>query len=170
MLTFIPSEVKELDFWSDGPSNQFKNRYAAAMLNYFEEQMKISIKWNYFATSHGKGPVDGVGAIIKRFVWQKILTRKQLVHDVPIFLAATEGCEIEAIGKTKEKIAEQIQSLDLETMFTNAPKIPDISNKNFIQYIDGTYKTKNYTGKYFVIQSGIQPKRISNSKRTRSEI
>ena len=76
LLTFIPSEVKELDFWSDGPSNQFKNRYAAVMLKYFEEQMKISIKWNYFATSHGKGPVDGVGAIIKRFVLQKILTRK----------------------------------------------------------------------------------------------
>ena len=73
------------------------------MLKYFEEQMKISIKWNYFATSHGKGPVDGAGAIIKRFVLQKILTQKQLVHDVPTFLAATEGCEIEAIGKTKEK-------------------------------------------------------------------
>jgi len=28
------------------------------------------LEWNYFATSHGKGAVDGVGAVVKRKVWQ----------------------------------------------------------------------------------------------------
>lgn len=53
-------------FWSDGPASQFKNKF---MLKYFKymqmAKSKFSlnkIEWNFFATSYGKGAIDGVRA------------------------------------------------------------------------------------------------------------
>ncbi len=30
------------------------------------------LKWNFFATSHGKGAVDGLGGTVKRSVWRQM--------------------------------------------------------------------------------------------------
>ncbi len=30
------------------------------------------MKWNFFATSHGKGAVDGIGGTVKRSVWRQV--------------------------------------------------------------------------------------------------
>ena len=34
----------------------------------------IKLSWNIFATSHGKGVVDGIGRTVKRTVWRHIKT------------------------------------------------------------------------------------------------
>ena len=39
---------------------------------------KVQMTWNFIATSHGKGPVDGVGATVKREAGQKIHTRQNI--------------------------------------------------------------------------------------------
>ena len=36
-----------------------------------EEKHASNIRWNFFATSHGKGAVDGVGGVLKRRAWNK---------------------------------------------------------------------------------------------------
>ena len=47
--------------WSDGTSSRFKNRFMARFMEMSEEKHASNISWNFFATSHGKGAVDGVG-------------------------------------------------------------------------------------------------------------
>ncbi|CAF2572879.1 unnamed protein product [Rotaria sp. Silwood2] len=37
----------------------------------------IELTWNYFATSYGKGVVDGLGGTIKRLVYRAILSGQQ---------------------------------------------------------------------------------------------
>ena len=64
LMEGLPKDVKIIDFWSDGPTSQFKNRFVAEIIRYLHEKYGVKIRWNYFATSHGKGPVDGIGAII----------------------------------------------------------------------------------------------------------
>ena len=32
----------------------------------------LKIRWNFFATSHGKGVVDGIGGTLKRTVWRHV--------------------------------------------------------------------------------------------------
>lgn len=61
------AEVKHLIFWSDGPSSQYKqkNNFYRLSLDPFMEGYK-TVCWNFFESSHGKGAVDGVGAVIKR--------------------------------------------------------------------------------------------------------
>ena len=69
LLDVIPETVQSVSIWSDGPSSQFKHRYIAASLHTLEKKHRIKILWNFSATSHGKGSVDGIGASVKRHVW-----------------------------------------------------------------------------------------------------
>lgn len=72
----IPSHVECIDVWSDGPASQFKNQYVMSSLPHLESKHNVTIKWNFFATSHGKGPVDGIGATVKRIVWSNTKNRR----------------------------------------------------------------------------------------------
>lgn len=61
--------VKDLSVFSDGCAAQFKNRFTLSTLCFLPEELNItSMEWSFFATSHGKGAVDGVGATVKRKV------------------------------------------------------------------------------------------------------
>lgn len=69
-------DVTDVYLFSDGPSSQFKNRFMVKLLLTLNHQLGIRISWHYFATSHGKGAVDGIGASVKRSVWMAVSTRK----------------------------------------------------------------------------------------------
>jgi hypothetical protein len=50
---------------SDGASSHFKNSKNMLNLTYHESDFGMPAVWTFSATSHGKGPVDGVGAALK---------------------------------------------------------------------------------------------------------
>lgn len=146
LMRNMPKHVKSIDFWSDGPSSQFKNKFAVCIMEYLQEKTGISIKWNYFAASHGKGPVDGVGAIVKRYVTSKIMTRKVIVQDIESFLNAAEGCNIETIGKSTKEISAFNEENGIPEIFANAKKVKDISKMHAMALIEGECKTWLYEG------------------------
>ena len=53
--------------YSDGPSNEFKNQYMMKLLH-VSKQHSAKFTWDYFATGHGKGMVDGIGGEAKSMV------------------------------------------------------------------------------------------------------
>ena len=57
--------MKVLSYNSDGPSSEFKNRYIVKLVAVVTEKLKCKLQWKYFATSHGKGVVDGISASAK---------------------------------------------------------------------------------------------------------
>ena len=71
--------LKHIHVFSDGCAGQFKNRYTLLNLTYFLQDFGVDGTWNFFATSHGKGAVDGIGGTIKRIVWQLIKSRQCIV-------------------------------------------------------------------------------------------
>lgn len=46
-----------------------------------EDDFKMKIDWNFFATSHGKGAVDGIGATVKRGIWNAIKSCQIVIKD-----------------------------------------------------------------------------------------
>ena len=68
--------IESINVFSDGPTSQFKQRFLFSNLHYWEQDHDISITWNFFATSHGKGVVDGIGGTIKRAVWRHIRSER----------------------------------------------------------------------------------------------
>lgn len=62
----LPSTVKIVKIWSDGPTSQFKNKFIGAVILLLEKKFQVKIIWNFFATAHGKACVDGIGTTIKK--------------------------------------------------------------------------------------------------------
>ena len=127
LLDDIPATVKSVSIWSDGPSSQFKNHYIAASLHALEKQ-GIKILWNFFATSHGKGPVDGIGGSVKRHVWTAVKTRKVIVNNAASFVLACNAPEstVEVFEMSAADIAQRNATLNLDQIFSDAPAIEGI--------------------------------------------
>ena len=84
--------IEYVNVFSDGPTSQFKQRFLFSNLHYWERDHELSIRWNFFATSHGKGVVDGIGGTVKRTVWRHV---------------RSEGCHI----TTPQEYADQAKKL-----------------------------------------------------------
>ena len=80
--------------WSDGPTNQFKNKYVMGSLDKLSREHKVHMIWNFSATSHGNCPVDGVGATVKREIGQKICTRRQNISNLYDFEKLLQALKI----------------------------------------------------------------------------
>lgn len=104
----MPQAVNVVKIWSDGPSSQFKNKFIAAVTPIFEKKFKKKIFWNFFATAHGKGCVDGIGATVKKRVKRLILSRKVIVNCAKDFIVAFnakgEDSKIKLVELTSEEI------------------------------------------------------------------
>ncbi|KAK6168704.1 hypothetical protein SNE40_020096 [Patella caerulea] len=73
-------EVKIVNFLSDGPSGQYKNKTNMAMFSKkIYDYGFIGGTWNFLETSHGKGAPDGIGAVVKRTA-DRLIAEK---HDIP---------------------------------------------------------------------------------------
>ncbi|KAG1682566.1 hypothetical protein GQR58_010849 [Nymphon striatum] len=135
LLEELPKIVRKVSLWSDGPASQFKNRYILASLKPLQDKYNITIRWNFLATSHGKGPVDGIGGSVKRFVWN----RKFVVFLVNIchwsnaegFKLAARTSQVKVVAVTPNELNERYQKLNLDKIFRDAILVKGIANMHF---------------------------------------
>lgn len=67
---------KKLIIYTDGPSGEFKNKFMIKLLADLSGELNgCKVEWKYFATSHGKGVVDGIGGSAKSLVRQSVMAR-----------------------------------------------------------------------------------------------
>ena len=58
-------------FFFDGAACQLKQRFTLREIT----QLETNLSWNFSATSHGKGAVDGIGGTLKRDLNSTILSK-----------------------------------------------------------------------------------------------
>ena len=61
--------------WSDRPTSEFKNKYMVKFLQSLSQKYNQQFSWKYFATSHGKCIVDGVGGRAKSLLCSKVMSQ-----------------------------------------------------------------------------------------------
>lgn len=71
------SDISKIYFWSDGCAGQFRSRFCFALLGSYPKDLKVS--WNFFESHHGKGPADGIGAVVKNSVYTDVRLRKVVI-------------------------------------------------------------------------------------------
>lgn len=101
----LPNIKKIVDF-TDGCAQQFKNGSTLSCLAFAAEDFGVSAEHHFMATSHGKGPHDGIGAIIKRRVKQEVLSKNTKVSNAKEFceVARRVSDKIETLLVTKDEI------------------------------------------------------------------
>lgn len=138
IIRMMPKTVKILKIWSDGPSSQFKNKFVGAMILLFEKLFNIQIIWNYFATSHGKGCVDGIGATTKMVVRKHIKARNCLVNNSKDFVKAFNLTKstIDVLELNEIEMTKINEALNSNELFKKAKAIKNISRFHQLRSID----------------------------------
>ena len=72
--------IKKLVYFSDGCAGQYKNKKNLYNLCRHQKEFGLRAEWNFFATSHGKSPYDGLGGTIKRITVRTSLQRHKEHH------------------------------------------------------------------------------------------
>lgn len=67
--------LTKIIYFSDGASAQYKNKKNFANLIFHNKDFGVPAEWHLFATSHTKGPCNGLGSTIKRFAARTSFTR-----------------------------------------------------------------------------------------------
>jgi hypothetical protein len=68
LIAFLKENVPDISkiyYFSDSASAQYKNKNNFVNLCHHNTDFQINAEWHFFATSHGKGPCDGVRGTIK---------------------------------------------------------------------------------------------------------
>lgn len=143
IFTELSPTIKTVNIWSDGPSNQFKNKFIAAIIPVFEHKFGVTIRWNFFATSHGKSCIDGIGAAVKSKVKQLVLAREVIVNDTKDFVAAFKKdsqSKIDLIELNDADIDKINDMLKLSELFAKAPAVRDISKFHKLMFLNNKVK------------------------------
>ena len=131
------SEVDSVHIFSDGPTSQFKNQYVFIWLAVSSRVFGVKIQWHFFATSHGKGPVDGIGGTVKRVVENRVRIRSAIVQNAHSFVrVANEHTEkIQVIEMTQADIDQNAKNMDLSELWSSVPSISKILGIHFCRVI-----------------------------------
>jgi hypothetical protein len=78
-------ELERVRIMSDGCAGQFKNKFTLSNILHAAEDFGVIVEWDFFPTSHGKSPADGLGGLFKRSVRHRVLTGKWEVYDAKGF-------------------------------------------------------------------------------------
>ena len=71
----IAGKLLKVHYFSDGCAGQYKNCKNFLNLCLHHSDFGVSCEWNFFATSHGKSPCDGIGGTVKRITTRASLQR-----------------------------------------------------------------------------------------------
>ena len=125
------TDCQSLHIFSDGPASQFKNRYILSLLPTLRTNFSMQqVRWSFFASSHGKGPVDGVGAVAKRLVWQSVRNRECIVKDASTFGEALSkaASNLRVILATEEEQNRIEEKLGMNVVFATGPPAHGVSS------------------------------------------
>lgn len=62
----LPIPINHVHYISDSPSSQYRNISIFSLISRHSHIFKVGASWIYMESGHGKGPCDGVGAVVKR--------------------------------------------------------------------------------------------------------
>ena len=58
-------EVKKVHYFTDGYAGQYTNKHRFINLCNYQKDFGLEAEWNFFATSYGKSPCDGIVGTVK---------------------------------------------------------------------------------------------------------
>lgn len=146
VLAKLPHDVTEVKIWTNGPASQFKNKYVMTAMKELSHNCRdVKLIWNFFATSHGKGPVDGVGGTLKRIAANKVRSRQCIINGMTDFVAAVKDSSITVTSMTAEQVVQRERDLLLEDIFKEAKAIKGISDFHCFEWQNEQIITKQYS-------------------------
>lgn len=151
----LAPKIEHLHIFSDNCAGQFKSRYTMSNVCFGQTDFGVKIDWNFFASSHGKGAVDGIGGMVKRIVWRAMKGRQAFVNTPEDFYrVALEKCkEIRVLFVPKEDINQNRKHL--EVRWSNIKEISGIQSMHHFQAYNESEILISKTSKSLMLKVSI---------------
>ena len=125
--------VEKIYYFTDGAASHYKNKSNFINLCSHEEDFGVKAEWHFFATSHGKGPCDGVGGTIKRLAartsLQRTSARNQILTPMDLFQWAQSNLKhVTFCYVTSNDYSAEVKFL--EERFRSARTVPGTRTKH----------------------------------------
>lgn len=120
--------MQKILYFSDGAASQYKNRYNVFNVAHHQIDFGLKAEWHFFATSHGKGPSDGLGGTLKREAARASLilpSDKQIQTPIQLYEWAKSklsGINVAFVSATEISATKT----KLQNRFNAAPPVPGI--------------------------------------------
>ena len=133
----LPWKIERVHYWSDGAGSQFKNKFNFVNLLHHKSDMGCEADWSFFATSHGKGPIDGIGGEVKRSVWRDVLKGNVVVNSALEFYEAAIKLNktITVLYVKQEEIQEVADNL--QERWNDCKTIPGTHSFHYVVPVSG---------------------------------
>jgi hypothetical protein len=119
--------LTSVSMFSDGSAAQFKNRFLFASLQWFKLAHEFEyFECNFFATFHGKGPVDGLGGSLMRMVRCAVLGHKSIESNAERFVQACKNSTVKVVLVKLEEILEKKRNCVDSERYTTYPSSSSI--------------------------------------------
>ena len=134
-IKIVLPNVKEINCFSDGAASQFKQRFLFRNLIHISNERKIRLNWHFFATSHGRGVVDGIGGTVKRLLWLAVLAGGSCrsAEDF-IKIVRNKTNKINLFEITKADV--DYSKVKLENIFKTTISIPQTLKMHSVKVVD----------------------------------
>ena len=134
---------KGVKIWTDGCSKHFKNRYAMCFLTRFEDLYGPRAEWHFNESYHGKGSMDGIGAVVKHNVFKAVLRKGALVLNAKDFAStAKEICKkTTVLYRSAEELEEK--EVEYKRLWEGASPCTGILGARCVK-VRGPYKVALY--------------------------
>ena len=131
-----------VQYFSDGCSKQYKNKKNFLNLAYHVADFGVQADWSFSATSHGKGPWDGLAGSVKREAALESLRRphdNQILTPMQLFEFAKEKFTNVDVQFVSTEMIEKLDNEVLQNRFKNAKTIKGTMGINSYSAIPGCY-------------------------------
>ena len=127
--------------WSDGPTSEFKIKYMCHLMDKFSTKYNKRFLWQFSATSHGKGVVNGICSNVKSIVQSQSMDKRKdniNVQDSKSFYQVASktmnATEVFSIDKT------QVEAYRDTDPFNGCQTVPGIMSMHIISAGDDGVK------------------------------
>lgn len=120
LISIIKKDVpnlKHVEYFTDGAPSQYKNKKIFLNILYHLQDFGCTARHHFYATGHGKGPIDGIGGNSKRVIYMEAMARTngqspiKNAYDICQCLK-NKNTVIEAVLITEEFIKEHKEPME----------------------------------------------------------
>ena len=148
-----PNNKNKADHWTKFHNEIFVGHFFLCTLyknckNFYDlcmhqEDFGISADWTFLATSHGKGPYDGIGGCLKRTTAKASLSRTykdQIIYPYQVYQFCRDNISGIKVLWCGEEHVNQLWKQKLEDRYGRARTVPGTQKYHFFPPIAGTTK------------------------------
>lgn len=151
-------DIEDISIFSDGAASQFKQRFMFANITFYKEDFDVSVTWNFFASGHGKGAVDGVGGTIKRNLNIALRTKQDTHIDINYVVALAKENSVKTIVKfiSSNEIQQNRELLDRR--FSHVRALPQTHEVHFVKPVSRyIVQSKKYSAQETSTNHSLHP-------------